>query len=169
MTALKARQTPSFITRAFRDALGCFATGVTIITTVAPDGRLLGVTINSFNSLSLEPPLVLFSLARSLMSFNGFEGARHFAVNVLGRHQKILANHFATRTINKFANLEFVTGETGCPLIPGAVVYFECETRARYDGGDHMIFVGEVLRLEADMEAEPLVYHRGRFHSLLGD
>lgn len=155
--------------RNFRDALGAFATGVTIITTVTPEGERLGVTANSFNSVSLEPPLVLVSLARNLRSFHAFEQAEHFAVNLLTRQQRDLCLRFARPGEEKWSGMASEEGLGGVPLIPGRLAHFECSTWARYDGGDHLILVGEVQGYAGPVEGEPLIYFRGNFPGLQGE
>ncbi len=155
--------------RNFRDALGAFVTGVTIVSTVTPEGEHLGVTANSFNSVSLEPPLILVSLARSLRSFQAFEQATHFAVNLLTRKQQDLCMRFARPGEEKWSGLEFDVGLAGMPLIPGRLAHFECSTWARYDGGDHLILVGEVQGYANCVEEEPLIYFRGSFPGLRGE
>jgi flavin reductase (DIM6/NTAB) family NADH-FMN oxidoreductase RutF len=152
--------------RAFRTALGCFVTGITIVTAVAPDGRLLGVTANSFNSVSLDPPLVLFSLDRQAYSFEIFLAVEHFAVNVLRRDQRHLSDTFARPGGPKWDGVRHGPGETGCPLLTGAIAVFECRTRHTYPGGDHVIFVGEVTGIQADPSGEPLAYYRGAYRDL---
>lgn len=147
----------------YRNALGCFVTGITVITTVTAESERIGLTANSFNSVSLDPPLVLFSLARGALSLPAFERAEHFAVNVLREGQVELSNNFARSSPDKWNGVETHTGSTGCPLLPGCAAVFECRKYAAYDGGDHVIFVGEVIEIEADHDAEPLVYHRGQY------
>ncbi len=148
--------------RDFRDALGHFATGVTIVTTVTGDGAPVGLTVNSFNSVSLDPPLVLWSLARSSRNLRVFTAAEHFAVNVLAADQADLAQRFAGRDEDKFAGVHWVPGAGGMPLIAGCAARFQCRVSFRYEGGDHLIFVGEVVAL--DQSGKPaLVFHRGRY------
>ena len=153
-------------TRTFRDALGCFATGVTIVTTLDPAGRLLGITANSFSSVSLDPPLVLFSLARKAFSFKAFQRSRHFAVNVLAAGQSELSDTFAKARSDKWAGVAFEVWDTDCPIITGALAQFECRTVSTHDGGDHVVFVGAVERMAFDPDREPLVYCRGRYREL---
>ncbi|WP_439817153.1 flavin reductase family protein [Zavarzinia sp. CC-PAN008] len=149
--------------REFRDALSCFATGVTIVTCRTANDRLLGFTASSFNSVSLDPPLVLFSMGRDALSFDGFHAGTHFAVNVLGQDQEHLSNRFASPIEDRFAGIAFDIWDSGCPVLHGAIAVFECETQARHDGGDHVIFVGEVKRLDARLDAMPLLFHRGQY------
>ena len=151
---------------AFRSALGCFATGITIVTAVAPSGELLGVTATSFNSVSLDPPLVLFSLHRAAYSLGAFTDGGHFAVNVLGGDQRELSVRFAKALIDKWSGVEYELWETGAPILKGCLAAFECRTRALYDGGDHVIFLGEVLRLRCAVDGQPLLYFGGRYRAL---
>jgi 3-hydroxy-9,10-secoandrosta-1,3,5(10)-triene-9,17-dione monooxygenase reductase component len=152
----------AFDTRNFRDALGSFATGVTVITTRDAAGGAVGLTANSFNSVSLEPPMVLWSLARSSRSLAAFEGAAHWAVHVLAADQEAVSNRFARRGDDKFAGLALERGAGDVPLLQGCAARFECRAALRYDGGDHVIFVGEVVRfLRGD--AAPLVFHAGQY------
>lgn len=146
----------------FRKALGSFATGVTIITTRAGDGSPLGLTVNSFNSVSLNPPLVLWSLAETSLSLPAFRDASHFAVHVLATDQEDLSGRFARRGQDKFAGLEVDTGAGGVPLLRGCSARFECRTQFQYQGGDHTIFVGEVVAF-ARSETAPLVFHGGKY------
>ncbi len=157
-------------TSRFRQVVGNFATGVTIVTAVGPDGGPLGFTANSFSSVSLKPPLVLFSLDRRANSLKGFESSRHFAVNILREDQDHLSRRFANsfpRTSEKFLGVDYAIGVTDCPLLSGAIACFECETRFRYDGGDHVIFVGEVISMTTQPVADrPLLYFRGQYRRL---
>jgi|SRR6476661_4017782 flavin reductase (DIM6/NTAB) family NADH-FMN oxidoreductase RutF len=148
--------------RDFRQALGCFGTGVTIITAVAPDGRRVGLTANSFASVSLNPPLVLWSLGAHSPSLAAFQEATHFAINVLGAHQEPLARQFARPADDKFAGVEWTPGLGGAPVIADAVAVFQCRTADRYYGGDHVIFLGAVESYSYD-EREPLMCSRGAF------
>jgi len=149
-----------------RHALGRFATGVTIVTTLAPDGRPLGLTVNSFNSLSLEPPLVLWSLRRSSGSLGVFRAAPRFAVNVLTEGQAELSRQFASRGEHRFDPPCWQRdGDTGLPLLAGAAASFVCETAARHEAGDHELFIGRVLSLVESHEA-PLLFYGGRYRRL---
>lgn len=149
--------------QAFRGALGCFATGITIVTAVSPSGELLGVTANSFNSVSLDPPLVLFSLHRAAYSLGAFAEGGHFAVNILREEQQELSIRFARALGDKWQGIDYEVWSTGAPILSGCLASFECRTRALYDGGDHVIFLGEVLRLRSSSEGRPLLYFRGRY------
>lgn len=152
----------AFDAREFRKALGTFATGVTIITTRAADGAPLGLTVNSFNSVSLNPPLVLWSLENSALSLPVFQQAQHWAVHVLSADQEELSGRFARRGANKFAGLALEQGIGDLPLLTGCTARFECRNAFQYDGGDHVIFVGEVQRFDRS-DAPPLVFHGGRY------
>jgi flavin reductase (DIM6/NTAB) family NADH-FMN oxidoreductase RutF/DNA-binding MarR family transcriptional regulator len=153
---------PSGEARLFRDALGAFATGVTIVTTVDPSGRDIGLTASSFNSVSLDPPMVLWSLSRSSSSLPAFMAAPWFAVHVLAHDQDQLSARFAQRGINRFDGLDVERGHGGVPLLNGCAARFECRTEFRYEGGDHVIFVGHVERFE-HVRRTPLVFHGGQY------
>jgi flavin reductase (DIM6/NTAB) family NADH-FMN oxidoreductase RutF len=156
---------PNFSSAEFRLALGMFATGVTIVTARAPDGSLVGLTANSFNSVSLSPPLVLWSLARTAGSLAAFSAGSHYAINILGADQQDLARQFADRLGDRYAGVAFSTGAGGAPLLEGAAATFECFNRSRYEEGDHVIFVGEVERCNHRVGASPLLFHGGRFYT----
>jgi flavin reductase (DIM6/NTAB) family NADH-FMN oxidoreductase RutF len=158
---------PSFSTTDFRSALGMFATGVTIVTARDPSGAPVGLTANSFNSVSLEPPLVLWSLSRSAGSMPAFEGGSHYAINILAADQHTLAERFASKATDRFADVKFRAGTGGAPLLDGAAAVFECFNRSRYEEGDHVIFVGEVERCEWRAGAQPLIFHGGRYFTEL--
>jgi 3-hydroxy-9,10-secoandrosta-1,3,5(10)-triene-9,17-dione monooxygenase reductase component len=146
----------------FRQALGAFTTGVTIVTTLDGAGGNVGVTANSFNSVSLDPPMVLWSIGRSSTNIESFVAARHFAVHVLAADQDALASHFARRGVDRFAGLELERGADGIPLLQGCAARFQCRCAFQYEGGDHVILVGEVLKFD-HYEREPLVFKGGRF------
>lgn len=146
----------------FRNALGRFATGVTIVTTVDEAGGRFGVTANSYNSVSLDPPLVLWSLAKASLSMEAFRQSKAFAVHVLGAHQEELARRFASRGHDKFADLDTHAGFGGVPLFDDCVAHFECVTENCFEGGDHVIFLGRVVNFKA-RDHEPLLFHRGSF------
>ena len=149
--------------RAFRKALGNFATGVTIITARNADGALVGVTANSFSSVSLEPPLVLWSLDNTAYSRPSFEAAGFFTVNILAADQTELSNRFASRgEHDKFSGVAFTRGLGGAPVFDGVAASFECRTVAIHDGGDHRIFLGRV-EVFADHGLDPLLFHRGNY------
>lgn len=148
--------------RDFRSALGTFATGVTIITAADADRRPYGLTVNSFASVSLNPPLVLWSLLLYSSALNIFQNASHFAVNVLGSSQQALALKFAKSSEDKFSGVEWQPGLGNAPLIGGCVATFQCRSVDRYYGGDHVIFLGAV-EAYAYNSSEPLLFLRGQF------
>jgi flavin reductase (DIM6/NTAB) family NADH-FMN oxidoreductase RutF len=150
-----------FDSRHFRDALAQFATGVTVITTRLDDGRFFGLTASSFNSVSLDPPLVLWSLAQGASSMPLFTGNSHYVINVLAADQAELAVRFSERIENRFEGIEFELSHTGLPIIKGVAAWFECHNRSRYPEGDHVIFVGEVERCDAQPKPA-LIFHGGR-------
>ncbi|WP_151720226.1 flavin reductase family protein [Gemmobacter serpentinus] len=152
-----------FDPRAFRATLGCFATGVTVITAQA-EGRRVGVTANSFTSLSLEPPLILWSLIKASSSYPVFEAASHFAVNILAQDQMELSNRFARPGTDKFAGITLEEGHGGCLLLPDTCATLQCAREQILDGGDHWILIGRVTAFE-NSEQAPLLYHRGAYSS----
>ncbi len=158
---------PSFSIPDFRAALGMFATGVTIVTARGADGVPVGLTANSFNSVSLTPPLVLWSLARSAGSMPAFERGSHYAINILAADQHALAERFASKAADRFEGLSFREGAGGALILEGAAAVFECFNRSRYEEGDHVIFVGEVERCEQRAGAQPLIFHGGRYFTEL--
>ncbi|MEV4248992.1 flavin reductase family protein [Streptosporangium canum] len=153
--------------RSLRDAFGQFATGVAVVTTVTPDGDRAGVTVNSFTSVSLDPPLVLWCLSRNAPSAPVFLRAGRFAVNVLAAGQDHLSQRFARPLPDKFAGVETRPGPGGPPLLVGALAHFACRTLTTHDGGDHVIFVGEVGYFQRS-EGEPLVFHAGGYGEFAG-
>jgi 3-hydroxy-9,10-secoandrosta-1,3,5(10)-triene-9,17-dione monooxygenase reductase component len=152
--------------RQFRAALGAFATGVTIVTTRAPDGTRIGLTANSFNSVSLDPPMVLWALAKASRSLPAFEAATHFAVHILAADQQSLSDRFATRAAEKFADLSCEEGPGGVPLLRDCSARFQCRTAYQYEGGDHVIFVGEVVAFDHS-DRPALAYQSGTYASVL--
>jgi flavin reductase (DIM6/NTAB) family NADH-FMN oxidoreductase RutF len=160
-------RSPSFSSLEFRAALGMFATGVTIVTARGPDGAPVGLTANSFNSVSLTPPLVLWSLSRRAGSMAAFSAGSHYAINILAADQHALAERFASKAVDRFAGVAWHEGTAGAPVIDGAVAVFECFNRSRYDEGDHVIFVGEVERCAHRAGAQPLIFHGGRYYTEL--
>jgi flavin reductase (DIM6/NTAB) family NADH-FMN oxidoreductase RutF len=165
VTAPAQARPPSFSIAEFRAALGMFATGVTIVTARAADGALIGLTANSFNSVSLDPPLVLWSLARSAASMAALSTGSHYAINILATSQKDLAERFATKDIDRWADVAYTEGVGGAPVLADVAASFECFNRSRYDEGDHVIFVGEVERCTHNPGASPLLFHGGRFYT----
>ena len=159
---------PNFSKAEFRAALGMFATGVTIVTARSSTGELVGLTANSFNSVSLDPPLILWSVKRSSNSMPAFEACSSFAVNVLSGEQRLLAERFASKAVDRFNGVEWRVGAGGSPLLEGAASVFECRVRSRYPEGDHVIYVGEVQHCSRRLGAAPLVFWGGRFFEELG-
>ena len=151
-----------FDPQAFRSALGSFVTGVTIVTTRDESGRPIGLTANSFNSVSLDPPMVLWSLSLHSGSLPVFREAKSWAVHVLAADQQAMSDRFAQPGQDKFDGLEAADGPEGAPLIEGYAARFGCRARFEYEGGDHAIFLGEVVDFDR-REAEPLIYHCGRY------
>ncbi|MEO8296238.1 MAG: flavin reductase family protein [Burkholderiales bacterium] len=153
----------------FRRCLGEYVTGVTVITTVGPDGERYGLTANSFSSLSLDPPLILWSLRLNATNFSIYSQATHFAVNILADHQVDVANRFAKSGPNRFDGIDHALGADGMPLIAGSVAQLECVLDASHPGGDHLIFIGRVQRLHhighhsGDL---PLAFRGGRYMAL---
>jgi flavin reductase (DIM6/NTAB) family NADH-FMN oxidoreductase RutF len=160
-----ATQDQAFSIPEFRKALGTFPTGVTIITACSADGTLVGLTASSFNSVSLTPPLILWSLGLLSRSLPTFENCSHYAVNVLTQDQTDLAMRFASSGENRFSDLQFRQGAGGAPVLANCLASFECANRSRYLEGDHMIFVGQVVQFAQGCGA-PLIYSRGQFGQL---
>jgi flavin reductase (DIM6/NTAB) family NADH-FMN oxidoreductase RutF len=166
---MKRASPPNFDAAAFRRALAQFATGVTVITTRASSGQLIGITASSFNSVSLAPPLVLWSLSTKSASMPVFRANSHYVVNVLADSQIDLCKRFSTVKGDRFAGVSHAAGDTGMPVLDGALAWFECHNRSRYEEGDHVIFVGEVERCGVHPDAgkvAPLVFQGGAFHGL---
>ncbi len=156
----------SFDQRVFRDALGQFPTGVTVIT-ANPDGcKPFGVTANSFSSVSLDPPLILWSLQKNSDTFSTFEKTTHFAVNVLTDKQEAISNQYAKKNNHDLNDEHFQLGETGTPLLYDALVSFECEVDMCHDAGDHIIIVAKVLAMTEVNGAKPLVFCSGKYREL---
>lgn len=161
---------PDFDTGAFRRALGRFATGVAVITAQGRRGELIGLTMSSFNSVSLTPPLVLFSVDRRAYSLEDMLDARAYGINLLSRAQQDLSNRFAKAQTDKWRDVAHVVSDLATPLLEGALAHFECRPYAHYDGGDHIIFVAEVLRFSAPATEEgPLLFFGGRYRNLEAD
>ncbi|MCK1287547.1 flavin reductase family protein [Bradyrhizobium sp. 44] len=154
--------------RDFRSALGTYATGVTIITAAAPDGKPYGLTCNSFASVSLNPPLVLWSLVVYSSSLTIFQNASHFTVNVLGVSQQALASKFAKSSDDKFTGVDWTPGLGNAPVLAESVANFQCRSVNRYYGGDHVIFLGAVEAYTYNAK-EPLLFARGAFGRFLAD
>ncbi|TNC12936.1 flavin reductase family protein [Methylobacterium terricola] len=156
----------AFDQRAFRSALSQFATGVAVITARGGGGEAIGLTMSSFNSVSLDPPLILFSVDRRARSLPSMREAAGYAVNILSRTQETLSNQFARSLSDKWSAVEHTIGHAEAPLLTGALAHFECEPFARHDGGDHEIFLGRVVRFTACGDDLPLVFFRGRYHGV---
>ena len=156
-----------FDTRALRTALGCFVTGVTIVTAVGAHGKAVGVTANSFASVSLDPPLVLWSIGRQSATFEVFSRTDAFVISVLGASGVDAARHFSLKGTHHVDEIPTLPTPLGPPAFAEALAVFECETHARHDGGDHLLLVGRVLRFsyvpDPDRLEAPLVYFRGRY------
>jgi len=148
--------------RALRAALGCFATGIAVVTTRGAAGAPVGLTVNSFNSVSLDPPLILWSISLTAPSISAFRDYNAFAVNILAADQSALCTRFATPNPDKFSGVGWREGHLGVPLIEGTVAQFECSTHARHAGGDHEIYLGRVVALRS-REGAPLIVWRGTF------
>lgn len=148
-----------------RRALGAFVTGVTVVTTRTDAGGPVGITVNSFNTVSLSPPLVLWSLSLRAASFDAFVQSSHFVVNVLGAHQIPLSERFAMTGGDKFAGVNWRKGLAGMPMLDGTAASFTCRNFHRFPGGDHLIFVGEVVAFEQSTRS-PLVYANGGYAEL---
>ncbi len=155
----------SFSQDEFRASLGMFATGVTIVTARTAAGELVGLTANSFNSVSLDPPLVLWSLARVAGSMAVLSTGSHYAINILAADQKDLAERFSIRGSDRWSGVAFSEGAGGAPVLAGAAATFECFNRSRYEEGDHVIFVGEVERCTHRVGASPLLFHGARYYT----
>lgn len=152
--------------RAFRDALGRFATGVAVVTVKTGEGETVGLTINSFSSVSLDPPLVLWSLDRNSDRFDAFMAADHFAVNVLSDECLALSQRLSRKGERSLADEPFIDGAFDQALLNRAIAHFECRIEARHPGGDHVIFVGRVLSFSHTASGRPLLYYRGCYRGL---
>lgn len=150
----------------FRTALASFTTGVTIVTTRNELGADVGLTVNSFNSVSLDPPMVLWSLGKRSSNLAAFKAAEYFAVHILAADQEKLATRFAKSGAGKFADIDVGRGRGGVPLIDGCAARFECRTAFEYEGGDHVIFVGEVIAFDHS-NRPPLVFYGGRYATVV--
>lgn len=150
----------------FRQALGSFVTGVTIVTTCDGEGNPVGLTANSFNSVSLDPPMVLFSLALDSRALPAFRDASHWAVHILAKSQQDISNLFASRGADKFAELRYRKGPGKIPLLDDYAARFVCKANFEYEGGDHAIFVGEVIEHD-QCDEEPLIFHGGRYGEVM--
>jgi flavin reductase (DIM6/NTAB) family NADH-FMN oxidoreductase RutF len=152
--------------RTLRDAMGCFATGITIVTAHDAAGIPVGLTANSFTSVSLDPPLLLVCISNTSSSADALRAAERFGVNVLQIAQQPTSNRFASRSEDRFAATPWTKGESGVPLLEGSLVSFECKRHALHEAGDHFILVGEVTRAQFDPRRDPLLYFRGKYRRL---
>lgn len=152
--------------RTLRDALGCFATGVTVVTCLNGDGQPAGLTVNSFTSVSLDPPLLLVCLAKRAVSASALIEASHFAVNVLQTGQQPASIRFSTKDEDRFGTTPWSCGEGGAPILKDSLGVFECERHAVHSGGDHHILIGQVVKASFDAALDPLLYFRGRYRRL---
>ncbi|WP_426020030.1 flavin reductase family protein [Brevundimonas sp. DWR2-3-1b1] len=152
--------------RTLRDALGCFATGVTVVTTLDEAGQPVGLTANSFSSVSLDPPLILFCLARSSTNVERFRQAEHFAINVLHIGQQPTSGVFARSQADRFQDVAWETWDTGAPILSGALASFECGTEQIVEAGDHLVIIGRVTRARFEPRRDPLLYFRGKYRRL---
>lgn len=158
----------NFDSRAFRNALGNFPTGVVIVTAQAEDGQPLGITVSSFNAVSLDPPLILFSVAKSNRGYAEWCKVEDFAINVLHDGQHALSNKFGRSTSDKWDGIDHTVGKSHVRIVPEAIAWFECSCFARHDGGDHIIIVGLVKSIhESEDKKNPLIFFRGAYHSLV--
>lgn len=153
--------------RRFRNALGMFATGIVVVTTRNVAGEPVGLTVNSFNSVSLDPPLIVWSLAHSFPGKHVFENCEYYAINVLAEDQMDLSQRFASRAEDKFGGLAVEQGVGGIPLLQGCCARFECRNTVRHDGGDHLVFLSEVISFDRE-ERLPLLYFGGAYRRLAG-
>ncbi len=153
-----------FDSQDYRTALGCYATGVAVVSLLDAEGLPRGVTVNSFNSVSLDPPLVSFCIDRAAYSFPSFQKAEHFVVNVLAEAQEALSVRFASPHPDKWDGIAYDVWETGAPILPGCLVNLECTLDALHDAGDHIIVIGKVVKLAmGPAGSRPLLYFRGSY------
>ncbi|MDE1174439.1 MAG: flavin reductase family protein [Parvibaculaceae bacterium] len=152
--------------RRFRNALGWFTTGVVVITTRIEGREPLGITVNSFSSVSLEPPLLLWCLDKGSDTLPVFERCEHFTVNILHEDHQETSNQLSRRGDHSLAGIGVRAGETGVPYLAEALAHFECKVYARHEAGDHIIMIGEVIGFDHKEEGRPLLYHRGAYHAL---
>ncbi len=152
--------------RSFRQTMGCFPTGVTVVTTLNAEGAPVGVTVSSFASVSLDPPLVLFCLDKKTSNLQSYQGSGHFAVNVLRDAQREMSIRFASRMEDKWVGIDYHVWDTGAPILPGCLANLECRTVSQHEEGDHIIFVGRVERLDYSQAGQPLIYYRGAYADL---
>lgn len=152
----------NFNSKQLRESLGAFATGVTVVTSIAENSEKVGMTVNSFNSVSLEPPLILWSIGRDANCFEAFMASKSFAVHILNKTQSDISNKFAQTGIDKFEGMNCTIGLNDIPILPDFSVCLQCTTKHLYDGGDHVIIVGEVKSIE-NRSQEPLIFYKGDY------
>ncbi len=163
------KKSMKFDSQDYRTALGCYATGVAVVSVLDDEGLPRGVTVNSFNSVSLEPPLVSFCIDRAAFSFPCFQNAEHFVVNVLAEPQEALSVRFASPKPDKWDGIPYDVWESGAPILPGCLVNLECALDALHDAGDHIIVVGKVTKLAMGAAgSRPLLYFRGAYSKMAG-
>ena len=151
----------------FRNTVGCFATGITVITTLEADGAPVGLTANSFTSLSLDPPMVLFCLDRKIQSIDAFIVGGVFAINILSAQQKEVSERFAESGPEKWIGFEYDKGKNGCPILPNCLANLEGFVTSFFDGGDHVIVAGEVKNLvSSSLDVKPIIFYRGGYADL---
>ncbi|OUS26926.1 nitrilotriacetate monooxygenase [Gammaproteobacteria bacterium 45_16_T64] len=156
---------PQIDSKEFRNALGQFATGVTVITTLDKKGNKAGMTVNSFSSVSLDPMLVLWSIAKTAKTFDAFNETERFAIHVLNAQQQNVSNQFSSKADDRFAGIEHTEGHGGVPILADYSAVFQCEIESRYEGGDHIILVGRVIEVDNKVQP-PLVFHAGQYADL---
>ncbi len=157
----------TFDQREFRNAVGCFATGVTVVTTLDKEGDRVGITANSFSSVSLDPPLVLFCVDAKINSFEAFENCDNFNINILSEDQIGLSNAFARSSEDKWDGIEHAFGDNGCPIFENSIAVLECDKHAIYSAGDHLIIVGQVTKIaNKTVDCPPLLYFNGAYAAL---
>mgnify|MGYP001246375860 FL=1 len=164
MTPTDKKTSPmfNFNSKQLRESLGAFATGVTVVTSIAENSEKVGMTVNSFNSVSLEPPLILWSIGRDANCFEAFMASKSFAVHILNKTQSDISNKFAQTGIDKFEGMDCTNGLNDIPILPDFSVCLQCTTKHLYDGGDHVIVVGEVKSIE-NRSQEPLIFYKGDY------
>lgn len=163
---LNAKTTmPAIDPRELRDVLGCFATGVAVVTSIGDEGKPVGMTINSFSSVSLEPPLVLWSIGLNTPSRGAYAAHPSFAINIMGTESKDETLHFATPSEDKFAGIDWAPGHDNIPVLKSALATLECQVEDRILSGDHEIYIGRVMRMN-QKDGDPLVFHKGKFAQL---
>lgn len=151
--------------RQVRTIAGTFATGVTVVTTIGTNGKPVGMTANSFSSLSLNPPLVLVSINKGASLYKDFMETDCFGINILSEHQENISRQFSKKNIDRFTGVAYEKVVTGAPILPDTIGYFDCTVNQLYDGGDHTIIIGEIKHGEV-REGEPLLFYRGKYRKI---